>query len=361
MLTTVTVRHRNGEYPVLIGGGLLQDLPALAARHLPGRRLAVLTDRNVARLVRTPLEVPTLVVAPGERSKNRRQWADLSDKLLEMGFGRDSAIIALGGGMIGDLAGFVAATFLRGVPWLQVPTTLLAMVDASVGGKTGVDTPLGKNLIGAFHPPAAVVADPQALRTLPDQVYCAGLAEVVKHGLVADAGYFDWLGRESVPIAERDEATLVRLVHRSVEIKGAIVSEDEFETGRRAILNAGHTVAHAIEAVSGLLIPHGEAVAIGLVAEAELAEEMGVAETGLRARAERLLRELGLPVTLPADLAIEDLLRSMEHDKKNRDGAIRLALPATVGTMARDGDRWTVAASALQIAVALRSVGVGRP
>jgi len=356
MLTTVTVRHRNGEYPVLIGGGLLQDLPALAAHHLPGRRLAVLTDRNVARLVRTPLEVPTLVVGAGERSKNRRKWADLSDKLLELGFGRESAIIALGGGMVGDLAGFVAATFLRGVPWLQVPTTLLAMVDASVGGKTGVDTPFGKNLIGAFHPPAAVIADPQALRTLPDPVYVAGLAEVVKHGLVADAAYFEWLGRESVAIAERAEATLVRLVHHSVEIKGAIVGEDEFETGRRAILNAGHTVAHAIEAVSGLLVPHGEAVAIGLVAEAELAEELGVAEAGLRSRVESLLRDLCLPVTLPVNLAIDDLLRAMAHDKKNRDGAIRFALPAAVGTMARDGDRWTVAASSEQIAAALRTM-----
>ncbi len=359
MTTTVLVRHRVGEYPVYIGGGLLEDLPALAARHLPGRRLAVITDRNVARLVRSPLEVPTLVVAAGERSKTRRKWAELSDRLLDLGFGRDSALVALGGGVVGDLAGFVASTLLRGVPWLQVPTTLLAMVDASVGGKTGVDTPHGKNLVGAFHPPAAVVADPRVLRTLPDPVYRAGLAEVAKHGLVADAAFFDWLAREAVAVGERDEATLVRLLHRSVEIKGAIVSEDEFETGPRAILNAGHTVAHAIEAVSGYAVAHGEAVAIGLVAEAALAEELGLAPTGLRDRVAGLLRELCLPVALPADYAVADLLQGMSHDKKNRDGMIRFALPVAVGTMARDRERWTVAAARDQIAAALRTVGAG--
>lgn len=357
MTTVVTVRHRHGEYPVFIGPGLLADLPAMAARHLGHRRLAVITDRNVARSLVSPLEVPTLVVAAGERSKTRRRWADLSEKLLDLGFGRDLAIVALGGGMVGDLAGFVAATFTRGVPWLMVPTTLLAMVDASVGGKTGVDTPQGKNLIGAFHPPAAVIADPETLRTLPDAVYRAGLAEAVKHGLVADAAYFEWLAREAAAIGRRDEALLVRLVHRSVEIKGRIVSEDEFETGPRAVLNAGHTVAHAIEAVSGYSLAHGEAVAIGLLAESALAEEMGLATPGLRDQVEALLSQLGLPVALPEDYRVEDLLAAMGHDKKNRDGAIRFALPAGLGRMARDGERWTVAAPPERIGAALRTVG----
>jgi 3-dehydroquinate synthase len=359
MTTVVTVRHRNGEYPVFIGPGLLADLPAVAARHLGHRRLAVITDRNVARSLVSPLEVPTLVVAAGERSKTRRRWADLSEKLLDLGFGRDLAIVALGGGMVGDLAGFVAATFTRGVPWLMVPTTLLAMVDASVGGKTGVDTPQGKNLIGAFHPPAAVVADPDTLHTLPDAVYRAGLAEAVKHGLVADAGYFEWLVREAPGIGRRDEALLVRLVHRSVEIKGRIVSEDEFETGPRAVLNAGHTVAHAIEAVSGYSMAHGEAVAIGLLAESALAEEMALATPGLRDQVEALLVQLGLPVALPEDYRVEDLLAAMGHDKKNRDGAIRFALPAAVGRMARDGERWTIPAPPDRIGAALRTVRAG--
>lgn len=357
MPTTHTIRHRNGAYPVLIGGGLLADLPLLAARQLPGRRLVVITDRNVARVLDSPLPVPTLVVAPGERSKSRRRWADLSDKLLSLGYGRDSAVVALGGGVVGDLAGFVAATFLRGVPWLQVPTTLLAMVDASVGGKTGVDTAHGKNLIGAFHPPVAVIADPRALRTLPEAVYRAGLAEVIKHGVIADEEYLRWVEQETDAILRRDEATLVRLVHRSVEIKGALVMRDEFESGERAILNAGHTVAHAIEAVSGYDMPHGEAVAIGLVAEAALAEKLGVAEAAVSARIRALNDALGLPVMLPEDFLVDDLLDAMSHDKKTLNGATRFALPAAIGRMARDGERWTVPADRTAIAAALRVVG----
>lgn len=359
MPTSHTISHRHGEYPVLIGAGLLAELPLLAERHLPGRRLAVITDRNVARALDSPLPVPTLVVAPGERSKTRRRWADLSDKLLSLGYGRDSAIVALGGGVVGDLAGFVAASFLRGVPWLQVPTTLLAMVDASVGGKTGVDTPHGKNLIGAFHPPVAVIADLRALRTLPEATYRAGLAEVVKHGLIADEQYFNWVAHEADAILARDEATLVRLVHRSVEIKGAVVARDEFEVGERAILNAGHTVAHAIEAVSGYEVPHGEAVAIGLMAEAALAEELGLAAAGLSAQIRALTEALGLPVTLPEEFLVADLLDAMAHDKKNRSGAIRFALPAAVGRMAREGERWTVGAEDSAITAALRVVGAG--
>lgn len=356
MTTAVTIRHRHGEYPVYLGAGLLDDLPAFADRHLQGRRMAVITDRNVARAVQTPLEVPTLLIAPGEQSKTRRKWAELTDKLLDLGFGRDSSVVALGGGVVGDLAGFVAATLLRGVPWLQVPTTLLAMVDASVGGKTGVDTSHGKNLVGAFHPPVAVVADPYVLRTLPDPVYRAGLAEVVKHGLVADAGYLSWMEREVEGIGRRDEALLTRMIHRSIEIKAQIVSEDEFETGRRAVLNAGHTVAHAIESVSGFAVSHGEAVAIGLVAEAALAEEMGLSQPGLREGLRDLLQALGLPVTLPGDFKVDDLLVAMGHDKKNRDGRIRFALPVGAGEMARDGERWTVVAPPDQIGAALRTV-----
>lgn len=357
MTLGTTITHREGEYPVLVGAGLLAELPALVARYLPARRAAVITDRNVARALESPLQVPTLVVAAGERSKTRRRWADLSDRLLALGFGRDSAIVALGGGVVGDLAGFVAATFLRGVPWLQVPTTVLAMVDASVGGKTGVDTPRGKNLIGAFHPPQAVVADVRTLHTLPEPVFRAGLAEVVKHGLIADEAYLDWVAGHAESVLARDEEALARMVHRSVEIKGGIVARDEFEAGERALLNAGHTVAHAIEAVSGYQVPHGEAVAIGLVAEAALAERLGVAAPGLAARIRSIHLAFGLPVALTEDFLVDDLLAAMTHDKKNRDGAIRFALPAAVGRMARDGERWTIPAERTQIATALREVG----
>lgn len=356
MTSAVTIRHRLGEYPAYIGAGILDDLPTLVARHLPGRRLAVITDRNVARAVPSTLEVPTLVVAAGERSKSRRKWAELSDRLLDLGFGRDTALVALGGGVVGDLTGFVAATLLRGVPWVAVPTTVLAMVDASVGGKTGVDTPHGKNLVGAFHPPAMVLADPRVLRTLPEPVFRAGLAEVVKHGLVADPAYFEWVRRDAEAILRRDPAILARLVHRSVELKGIIVAEDEFEQGRRAVLNAGHTVAHAIETVAGFAVPHGEAVAIGLVAETALAEELGLATEGLVTLVRETLTRLGLPVTLPPDYHTDDLLAAMGHDKKNRDGAIRFALPVALGQVAREGEGWTVPVAADRIAAALRSV-----
>jgi 3-dehydroquinate synthetase len=202
----------------------------------------------------------------------------------------------------------------------------------------------------------AVIADPRTLKTLSDSVYRAGLAEVVKHGLIADAAYLDWLVREAEGISRREEALLTRLIHRSIEIKGEIVSEDEFETGRRAILNAGHTVAHAIEAVSGFAVSHGEAVSIGLVAETALAEEMGIAPAGLHDHIKALLESLGLPVVLPSDFKTEDLLVAMGHDKKNRDGAIRFSLAELPGKMARDGERWTVTAPTDQIGAALRTV-----
>ena len=365
----VTVRHALGSYPVIVEPGALSRLGPLAAEPLGGRRLALITDSNVGPLfdafrrgpspwrgagggAEPPVFAAELVLPAGEQSKSRAQWAALSDQLLDRGFGRDSAIVALGGGVIGDLAGFVAATYLRGIPCLQVPTTLLAMLDASVGGKTGVDTSHGKNLIGAFHPPAAVVADPLVLRTLPEREYRAGLAEAVKHGLIADAGYFAWLGESAAAIARRDETTLATLVRRSVQIKAAVVGEDERESGRRAILNAGHTVAHAVEHASGYALPHGEAVALGLVAECELAEGMGIGRRGLGAEVAALLRRLGLPVRLEDGLPRDRVLAAMAADKKNRAARVRFALPRDVGTMF-PGEQWTVAAEDRAIASAL--------
>jgi 3-dehydroquinate synthase len=368
----VTVRHALGSYPVIVEPGALSRLGPLAAQHLGGRRLALITESNVGPLfdafrrgpspwrgaggtAEPPVFAAELVVPAGEQSKSRAQWAALSDQLLDRGFGRDSAIVALGGGVIGDLAGFVAATYLRGIPCLQVPTTLLAMLDASVGGKTGVDTPHGKNLIGAFHPPAAVAADPLVLRTLPEREYRAGLAEAVKHGLIADAGYFAWLGESAAAIARREETTLATVIRRSVEIKAAVVGEDEREDGRRAILNAGHTVAHAVEHASGYTLAHGEAVALGLVAECQLAEAMGIGRRGLGAEVAALLRRLGLPVRLQGGLPRDRVLAAMAADKKNRAARVRFALPRDVGTMF-PGEQWTVAAEDRAIASALDSL-----
>ena len=347
-MATVTVRHALGSYPVRVESGVLERLGEVVTERLAGRRVAAIADDRVLALYRegrlgaVTWDGEVLPFPAGEQSKTRDTWARLTDELLDRGFGRDSGIIALGGGVAGDLAGFVAATYLRGVPYLQVPTSLLAMLDASVGGKTGVDTPRGKNLIGAFHPPVAVLSDPRVLATLAEREYRGGMAEAVKHGLIADREYFRWIERETEALLRRDPEVLEHLVHRSVEIKAEVVSSDERESGRRAILNAGHTVAHALERATGYTLPHGEAVGLGLVAECELAARLGRAAPAVRERVEQLLDRLGLPTRLSAPLPEDALLAAMAADKKNRASRIRFALPSGLGEMAGEED-WTVA------------------
>ncbi|MGH7699222.1 MAG: 3-dehydroquinate synthase, partial [Gemmatimonadales bacterium] len=267
------VERRDASYDIVIGRGLLAQLPALLARHCPAARYAIVTDSHVepvlapkvaAALRDAGLPFESVAVAAGEWNKTRESWAAIADAMLAKHLGRDCAVIALGGGVVGDLAGFVAATYLRGVPYVQLPTSLLAMIDSAIGGKTGVDVPAGKNLLGAFYQPRLVVADLDALATLPAVQLAAGLAEAVKHGVIADAAYFAFLETEAPAIRARDPAALDRVVTRSVEIKAGVVEEDERETGRRAVLNFGHTVAHAIEATSKFEVLHGEAVAIGM-------------------------------------------------------------------------------------------------
>ncbi|MHB1330218.1 MAG: 3-dehydroquinate synthase [Gemmatimonadales bacterium] len=337
------VRHASGHYPVIIRAGLLDDLAGLADEILPGRRLVAITDRNVARAIPPTLKCPFLVVAPGEGSKTRRRWADLTDQLLALGLTRSGALVAIGGGVVGDLTGFVAATFLRGIPFLQVPTSLLAMVDASVGGKTGVNTRHGKNLVGAFHPPAAVLIDPLAVQSLRSAHVRGGLMEAVKHGLVADAAYYDWIADSARLLLNRDPATIASLVRTSVAIKAQVVGEDEKEGGRRAILNAGHTVAHALERWSGYRIPHGDAVGIGLHVETVLAEDLGLAPPGSADLLQRRLAGLGLTLTLPPPSDDDALIESMHHDKKVQDHAIRFALPRAPGVLASLTAEWTTA------------------
>jgi 3-dehydroquinate synthase len=356
----VIVIHALGSYPVYVEAGALGWLNQVVTELFGGRRVVMIADATVHELYQSRrMGAPawtgeTLTFPAGEKSKTRETWLQLSDSLLDRGLGRDSALIALGGGVAGDLVGFVAATYMRGVPYLQVPTTLLAMLDSSVGGKTGVDTPHGKNLIGAFHPPAAVIADPSTLATLPERAYRAGLAEAVKHGLIADVAYFEWMEAHVAALTLRDLEVLTRLVRRSVEIKAEVVSADERETGRRAILNAGHTVAHALEQASNFELPHGEAVALGLIAECALAEQLGIAPAGLRERVAGLLTRLGLPERLPRPLERARLLRSMAIDKKNRGERIHFVLPARLGGMHRDNN-WTtpVPPDAIQAAVAV--------
>jgi 3-dehydroquinate synthase len=357
----IVVAHTLGHYAVFVAPGALGRLEDVVREQFGPRRVVMIADDTVYGLLQqgklgaAPWPGTALTFPAGEASKTREQWARLTDRLLDEGYGRDSAVVALGGGVAGDLAGFVAATYMRGVPYLQVPTSLLAMLDASVGGKTGVDTPQGKNLIGAFHPPAAVLADPRALRTLPERDYRGGMAEAVKHGLIADEAYFEWMKHAADALLHRDEAALTRLVHRSIQIKAEVVSDDEREAGRRAILNAGHTVAHALEQVSGYAIPHGEAVSLGLVAESALAEDLELAPRGLHHQVADLLDRLGLPTGLAQPFDPNQLIRAMATDKKNRADTIRFALPSGLGAMA-PGDRWTHPAPEEAIRKALGAV-----
>lgn len=361
-MQAVTVTHGLGTYQVLLGAGALNDLPAIVADRVGERLTALITDTAVGRLYEewesgadSPWAVPhegtaralhnwvtRLSIPPGEEHKTRDTWARLTDALLDQGFGRDTAIIGLGGGVVGDVAGFVAATYQRGVPLVLVPTTLLAMLDASVGGKTGVDTPVGKNLIGAFHPPVVVVADPATLRSLPDPEFRAGLAEAVKHGFIADPAYLDWIQASAALLAARDLGALEALIRRSVEIKAAVVSSDEREAGPRAMLNAGHTVAHALEQVSGYRLLHGEAVALGLVAECVMGERAGLLPSGTRDRIASLLRKLGLPARAPFRSNPVRVRQAMTRDKKNVGGEIRFAVPVEIGRTAARNGAWTV-------------------
>ena len=343
---SLSIRHSAGAYDVLISPGLAAEVGDRVAAALAGRKVVVVTDETLApRFGAWGLAVPgTVVTVPaGERAKSREEWGRVTDRLLAAGVGRDGVVVAVGGGSIGDLAGFVASTYMRGIPFVQVPTTLLAMVDASVGGKVGVDTPAGKNLVGAFHPPALVLIDPKLLATLPDAIYREGLAETVKHGLIADAAFFDWIEGNARALRERTPGVMKDLVHRSLAIKAGVVARDERETGERAALNAGHTVGHALEMLSGYALRHGEAVAIGLVEECRIGERLGVTATGTADRVASVLTALGLPIQRDPRPATRELLSAMRTDKKNRDGAIRMALPAAVGAMARDGTSWTLA------------------
>jgi 3-dehydroquinate synthase len=345
--------HRDASHDIVIGRGALAELPALLERHCAAARYAVITDSHVQELIAprvvgllrdAAIAAQTFAFPAGERYKTRETWADVSDQMLARQMGRDTAVVALGGGVVGDVAGFVAATYLRGIPYVQVPTTLLAMIDSSIGGKTGVDVPTGKNLLGAFHQPRLVVADLDTLGTLPAAQLVAGLAEAVKHGVIADVEYFEFLERQYGPILKRDTAALERVVQRSVEIKAAVVAEDEREAGRRAVLNFGHTVAHAIEATCKFEVLHGEAVAIGMACETRLAETLGVATPGTSARVRSALERYRLPLAVPDAASVDALVQAMRGDKKARAGAIRFALPERVGAMHRDArGSWTVA------------------
>ncbi|MDQ6871003.1 MAG: 3-dehydroquinate synthase [Gemmatimonadota bacterium] len=344
-----------GKSTIRVGPGLLSEVGALARALAPAHRYAVITDSNVGPLFAKRLAAQLdpeagdiLTIPAGESNKTREVWGRLTDEMLAKGYGRDSAVIALGGGVVGDLAGFVAATFMRGIPVVQVPTTLLAMIDASIGGKTAVDTPAGKNLVGAFHAPAAVLIDPQILATLPLRQLRAGLAEAVKHGVIGDGPYLNDVAGRASELLSADGSkgdSMLSLIVRSVEIKADIVSRDEREEGLRQVLNFGHTIGHAVELVSGYSLLHGEAVAIGMALESELAEKIGLARTGTAATVSSALQSAGLPTALPSGSDGDAVIEAMRSDKKGRSGRTRFALPLRIGVMAGADTGWTVSVS----------------
>lgn len=329
----VSVRSAFGGYRVCVGGGVRRLLDAAVADAAPSGRCALVTDHNVERLwareVRAHLASAGIDVVPvsfpaGEAHKTRATWATLTDSLLEARLGRDSCVVSLGGGVVGDVAGFVAATYMRAVPFIQVPTTTLAMIDASVGGKTGVDHALGKNLVGAFHAPEVVLADPDFLVTLGRGARAEGFAEAVKHGVIVDSDYGQWLGSRAASLLDGRGEDVERAVVRSVEIKAGVVSADEFEAGRRQILNFGHTVGHALEAESGYRLSHGHAVAVGMVVEAGIGEELSVTARGTADRIRRLVRAFGLPDSHDGLKQPQRLADRMTRDKKTRSGVMHL-------------------------------------
>lgn len=343
----VQVAAGAGGYEVLVGAGLLGCLPELLADRVPAHRYAVISDETVAALYgagavqacsAAGLDATLFTFPAGEASKTRKRWSILTDALLEAGFGRDAAVVAVGGGVTGDLAGFVAATYLRGVPVVQVPTSLVAMIDASVGGKTGVDVAAGKNLVGAFHAPALVVADPETVRTLPGPERAGGFVEALKHGAVLDAGYLADLVDEAPALLAADVGALQGAVLRSVRIKADVVTRDEREGGLRQVLNFGHTVGHGLEAASGYGLGHGRAVGVGMEVEAELGERLGATRAGTRdALAAALdafgVRGLGGAPTPPVDA----VLSFLGADKKARRGRPRYVLLERPGCVHAEG------------------------
>ena len=336
-----------GSYPIHIEPGLLGEAASVCREYAPAHRYAVIADSQVARLygagVVSRLQDAGLAAdlfpfPAGEWNKSREQWAALSDRMLHARCGRDSAVVALGGGVAGDLAGFVAATYMRGVPVVQIPTTLLAMLDSSVGGKTGVDTEAGKNLIGAFHHPSAVLIDPAVLETLPRHQRCAGLAEAVKTAAILDVELWDWMVRGSSALSSGDPEASSELIERVVRHKAAVVGDDPLECGRREILNFGHTVGHALEALEGYKLLHGEAVAAGMRVESRLGEVLGITERGTSEQLAALLEACGLDGDWETDREPAEIRDAMSKDKKARRDRIRCVFLSRIGEVATDAE-----------------------
>jgi 3-dehydroquinate synthase len=334
---TLEVDVGHSRYPIMVGGGLLANRDLVQAQ-IPGRHLMIVTNTTVARLYLAKLraslderDIAECILPDGEQHKTLQTAGWVFDALVGQKLNRDATVLALGGGVVGDIAGFAAACYQRGIGYVQIPTTLLAQVDSSVGGKTGVNHSGGKNLIGAFHQPLAVIADTDTLSTLPDRELRAGLAEVIKYGCVRDALLFDWLDDNIGKLLARDADTLTYAISRSCEIKAAVIAHDEREQGLRAILNFGHTFGHAIEAATGYeRYLHGEAVALGMLMSADLSGRLGLIDASVGARVRDVLARAGLPIQAPK-IGSARALELMRMDKKVLAGAMRLVLLEGLG------------------------------
>jgi 3-dehydroquinate synthase len=335
-MITVPVPIQNSPYEILISSGILAQTGQLASRRVKPCHCVVISDETVANLhgngvmesLRSTGFDPHLLTIPtGEASKSMVVAADLCDRMIQLGLDRKSAVFALGGGVVGDLAGFVASIHFRGIPVIQLPTTVVAQVDSSIGGKTGVNSPLGKNLIGTFHQPRLVISDTASLATLPDRIFQEGLAEVIKHAVIADVTMLDLL-------PPNRSSDLSSLIARNAAIKARIVGEDEFETkGTRALLNFGHTIGHAIETVAGYgKLSHGECVSIGMIAALDLSVRLAGLPSDDADLVRKVITSCGLPTTIPADLPIDSILPALGRDKKFDRGAIRFVLTSKLGS-----------------------------
>ncbi len=335
------IRVKTGvPYDILIDGGLLPEVPGDLKSLDLGHRYAVVADSNVAdilgedfvRLLREAgLEADLFTFPEGEASKNMDTVISLAQEMLRQGYDRKSALIALGGGVTGDIAGFLASIYLRGVPYVQIPTSLLAQVDSSVGGKTGVDLPEGKNLLGTFYQPRRVYIDYGVLSTLPLEHLRNGLAEVVKYGCIWSAPLFAFLEEQAERLLVYDAEALEHIIYESCRIKAEVVSQDEREGGLRRVLNFGHTIGHAVEAAAGYTLLHGFCVAVGMVAAARLSEALGLAREGISQRLEALLQRLGLPTRVPEDISVEQILAFLKTDKKVWRGKLTFVLLKEMG------------------------------
>lgn len=338
----ITVQVALGErsYKIHIGQQMLACAHEWIAAGIPLSHAVLITDSNVVphcekvaeSLEAAGVRVNQAILPPGESTKSVQKADDLWRLLLEFGADRKSVVVAVGGGVIGDLAGFVAASFARGLPFVQIPTTLLADVDSSVGGKVGINLPGAKNMVGAFWQPRGVLIDTVVLQSLPEREYRSGLAEVVKYGVILDASFFEYLEQNAELLSQRDPEVLRYVIARCCRLKADVVEQDEHElSGQRAVLNYGHTFCHAIEAIAGYgEYLHGEAVAMGMVCASRLAESLGRIDSELTDRQIRLLTKLGLPVTVP-DLPRDDLIAAMRRDKKVEHGRLRFVLPSRLG------------------------------